>query len=152
MMSAFVMSMSGASTIIRYSVVREAAASFLIPRRLAWDLLGHGRSPVPKDPELYSRDGALQDLDDILATLSFLDWSRLWDARYLRLFRLSRLILLAGYFAWALLTEFFLDAEVSMVARLGVGATLGGVIVLLVSIGREVVTKFGSERYQEVKR
>ena len=36
---------------------------------VAWDLLGHGQSPVPKDPELYSRDGALDDLDDVLATL-----------------------------------------------------------------------------------
>lgn len=36
---------------------------------IAWDLLGHGKSPVPSDETLYSRDGALQDLDDILATL-----------------------------------------------------------------------------------
>jgi pimeloyl-ACP methyl ester carboxylesterase len=36
---------------------------------IAWDLLGHGKSPVPKDPELYSRDGALLDLDDVIATL-----------------------------------------------------------------------------------
>jgi pimeloyl-ACP methyl ester carboxylesterase len=36
---------------------------------VAWDLLGHGKSPVPADPELYSRDGALEDLDEILATL-----------------------------------------------------------------------------------
>jgi len=35
----------------------------------AFDLLGHGRSPVPKDPALYSRDGALADLDDVVATL-----------------------------------------------------------------------------------
>jgi len=36
---------------------------------VAWDLLGHGRSPVPADPRLYSRDGALDDLDEVLATL-----------------------------------------------------------------------------------
>jgi pimeloyl-ACP methyl ester carboxylesterase len=36
---------------------------------VAWDLLGHGQSPVPPDPELYCRDGALEDLDDVLATL-----------------------------------------------------------------------------------
>lgn len=34
---------------------------------------------------------------DVVATLSFLDWSHLGDARFLRLFRLSRLVLLAGY-------------------------------------------------------
>lgn len=36
---------------------------------VAWDLLGHGQSPVPEDPSLYSRDGALEDLDLVLATL-----------------------------------------------------------------------------------
>lgn len=36
---------------------------------VAWDLLGHGKSPVPQDPDLYSRDGALEDLDEIVATL-----------------------------------------------------------------------------------
>jgi pimeloyl-ACP methyl ester carboxylesterase len=36
---------------------------------IAFDLLGHGQSPVPRDPTLYSRDGALADLDDIVATL-----------------------------------------------------------------------------------
>jgi pimeloyl-ACP methyl ester carboxylesterase len=36
---------------------------------VAWDLLGHGQSPVPDDPALYSRDEALADLDDVVATL-----------------------------------------------------------------------------------
>lgn len=36
---------------------------------VAWDLLGHGRSPVPHDESLYSRDEALADLDDVLAEL-----------------------------------------------------------------------------------
>jgi pimeloyl-ACP methyl ester carboxylesterase len=33
------------------------------------DLLGHGASPVPDDPAEYTRDGALNDIDDLLATL-----------------------------------------------------------------------------------
>lgn len=36
---------------------------------IAFDLLGHGASPVPEDPSEYSRDRALDDIDDILATL-----------------------------------------------------------------------------------
>jgi pimeloyl-ACP methyl ester carboxylesterase len=36
---------------------------------VAWDLLGHGQSPVPADPALYTRDGALDDLDDVIAQL-----------------------------------------------------------------------------------
>jgi anti-sigma factor RsiW len=62
------------------------------------------------------------------------------------------LILLIGYGAWQLLTEFFLDSEAPVLVRLGVGAALGGTIVLLVSIGREVLFKYRSERYREVIR
>lgn len=36
---------------------------------VAIDLLGHGGSPVPDDPAEYTRDRALDDLDDVLATL-----------------------------------------------------------------------------------
>lgn len=36
---------------------------------LAVDLLGHGESPVPDDPNEYTRDRALADLDDVLAML-----------------------------------------------------------------------------------
>lgn len=36
---------------------------------VSWDLLGHGRSPVPEDPALFSRDEALKDLDDVIASL-----------------------------------------------------------------------------------
>ncbi len=37
---------------------------------LAIDLLGHGASPVPDDPELYTRDGALADIDELLAEVA----------------------------------------------------------------------------------
>lgn len=36
---------------------------------IAIDLLGHGKSPVPDDPAEYTRDSALTDIDDVLATL-----------------------------------------------------------------------------------
>ena len=36
---------------------------------VAIDLLGHGASPVPADPDAYSRDAALADIDDVLADL-----------------------------------------------------------------------------------
>jgi pimeloyl-ACP methyl ester carboxylesterase len=36
---------------------------------IAVDLLGHGGSPVPDDPQEYTRDRALADLDDVLADL-----------------------------------------------------------------------------------
>jgi pimeloyl-ACP methyl ester carboxylesterase len=37
---------------------------------VAIDLLGHGRSPVPDDPDEYTRDRALADIDDVLADLT----------------------------------------------------------------------------------
>ncbi len=37
---------------------------------VAVDLLGHGGSPVPDDPDEYSRDGALADLDELFAELA----------------------------------------------------------------------------------
>jgi len=36
---------------------------------IAVDLLGHGGSPVPDDPDEYTRDRTLADLDDVLADL-----------------------------------------------------------------------------------
>jgi pimeloyl-ACP methyl ester carboxylesterase len=49
----------------------NAVAETLSDRHLtmAVDLLGHGESPCPDDPEEFSRDAALADLDDVLATL-----------------------------------------------------------------------------------
>lgn len=35
----------------------------------AFDLLGHGESPTPDDPELFTRDAALGDIDDLLTEL-----------------------------------------------------------------------------------
>ena len=38
-------------------------------RVVAIDLLGHGESPVPAEPAEYTRDRALTDIDEVLATL-----------------------------------------------------------------------------------
>ncbi|MDH3293331.1 MAG: alpha/beta fold hydrolase [Acidimicrobiia bacterium] len=35
----------------------------------AFDLLGHGASPNPDEPELYSRDAALIDIDDLITEI-----------------------------------------------------------------------------------
>ena len=82
-----------------------------------------------------------------------------WETIYGRLERSAGWLLLSAglivlglYGMWGLLTGFFLDAEVPLLVRFGVGASTGGGIVLLVSIGREVLFKHKSERYREVKR
>jgi len=88
-----------------------------------------------------------------------LDIDAAWETIYRRLERSvgwlllsAGLILLLGYAGWTILNEFFLNSEVPLIVRLGAGGALGGGIVLLVSISREVLTKFGSERYREVQR
>ena len=83
------------------------------------------------------------------------------------------LVVLLGYTGWEMVNEFFLNPEESVVAtirpagtggftmystipdmayRLGIGAVLGGFVVLLVSVGRESLTKYRTERYREVER
>ena len=83
------------------------------------------------------------------------------------------LVVLLSYTGWEMVNEFFLNPEESAVAtirpdgtggftmystipelayRLGVGAVLGGFVVLLVSVGRESLTKYRTERYREVQR
>lgn len=49
----------------------RAVADILAAQHTAvrFDLLGHGDSPVLEDPLEYTRDRALQDIDDLLATL-----------------------------------------------------------------------------------
>ncbi len=91
--------------------------------------------------------------------LPTLDIDAAWETIYRRLERSAGwlllsagLILLLGYSGWNVLNEFFLNPEVPLIVRLGAGGTLGGGIVLLVSIGREVLTKHRGERYREVKR
>jgi pimeloyl-ACP methyl ester carboxylesterase len=56
----------GGSTATWDGVVAELSPSFTT---IAIDLLGHGQSPVPEDPALYTRDAALADLDDVLTTI-----------------------------------------------------------------------------------
>lgn len=56
----------GGSTATWDGVVAELSPTYTT---VAVDLLGHGQSPVPDDPALYTRDAALNDLDDVLATI-----------------------------------------------------------------------------------
>lgn len=62
------------------------------------------------------------------------------------------LILLGGLGLWHLLQEFLLSPEEPLLLRLGVGALVGGGLVLLVSFLRERLWHDSRERYREVQR
>lgn len=55
------------SSLATWDVVMDRLADRY--RVAAFDLLGHGRSPTPEDPELFTRDAALGDVDDLLDEL-----------------------------------------------------------------------------------
>lgn len=56
----------GSSSATWTEVMNQLADRFTVA---SFDLLGHGGSPVLDDPAEYTRDRALDDLDDVLATL-----------------------------------------------------------------------------------
>jgi predicted anti-sigma-YlaC factor YlaD len=91
--------------------------------------------------------------------IAAIDVDGAWQSIYGRLERSTGwlllsagLIVLGGWLGWHLLNDFLLDSEAPLALRVGVGATLAGTIVLLVSIGREVLTRYRSDRYREVIR
>ena len=61
----FIHGMGSSSATWAACMDRLASAHLVV----AVDLLGHGASPVPDDPDEYTRDLALADLDELLATL-----------------------------------------------------------------------------------
>jgi len=62
------------------------------------------------------------------------------------------LLLLGTYGIWQFFYEFLLDSSVSFVVRLGVATVSGGSLLLLVSVIRERLRSYRSERYREVQR
>jgi len=82
-----------------------------------------------------------------------------WDRIYWRLERTLGwalmsvgLIIVTLYGAWHFLNDFLLDPGPPLVLRIGVGVLLAGIVVLLVSIGRERWLAYKTERYREVDR
>lgn len=93
------------------------------------------------------------------ADLSDQLWAGYWKGIYRRVERsagwiflsIGAIILLAfGVFQF--FKDFFTDPSVSLIVKMGVGAFSLGVIILLVSIIRERLFLFRTERYREVER
>jgi anti-sigma factor RsiW len=69
-------------------------------------------------------------------------WALLWIG----------ITILSAYGLWALAAEFLLSSEVPLMARLGVGTLTAGALLLLISIIRDRLRTYGSERYREIER
>jgi voltage-gated potassium channel Kch len=98
---------------------------------------------APSAPGQRRRPRAVEALFlvlDVIATLSFLDWSGIWDARYLRLFRLSRLVLLAGYWRgflsdlWAITSQRERRYQFGFVAGVVLITTVSAAVLLHVAV------------------
>jgi hypothetical protein len=65
-------------------------------------------------------------------------------------FSIGAIILLA-FGAWELLNNFFLSDEPPLILKLGIGTILLGLIILIISIGRERLFSRAHDRYEEVE-
>ena len=103
-------------------------------------------------------------LKEVTEKMKFTDlsdelWAGYWKGIYRRVERgagwiflsIGAIILLAfGVFQF--FKEFFTDPSVSLIVKMGAGAFSLGIIILLVSIIRERLFLFRTERYREVER
>jgi len=105
----------------------------------------------------------LKRLKEATSEMSYFDlpdklWAGYWREIYNRIERgigwfflsIGAIILLV-LGAWELLDKFFLDARISLIPKLGVGAVILGLVILLVSIGRERLFSRRHDRYEEVE-
>lgn len=86
-------------------------------------------------------------------------WDHYWTQVYNRLersvgwvlFSLGAIILLS-IGGWSLIEEVISDPQIGLLLKVGLLATLAGLIVLLVSVARERLFFWRRERYREVER
>jgi hypothetical protein len=109
--------------------------------------------------EEYSRLVKLKEATDKMTYLDLPDrlWTGYWQGIYNRIERglgwifisLGAIFLLT-FFVWELLNEFFLDSHVPIILKIGLGAFLLGIIVLMISILRERLFSRAHDRYEEI--
>ncbi len=108
----------------------------------------------------YARMLKLKEVTDDMKYLDLPDrlWAGYWNGIYNRIERgfgwiLLSLgaIILAAFGAWRLLNEFFLDPRPPLLLKIGLGALIAGMIVLLISVIRERIFSRAHDRYEEVE-
>jgi hypothetical protein len=118
---------------------------------------------LKNDPELDREYRSFRQIKEVTDTIMFKEppdsyWEGYWAGIYNRIergagwifFSIGAIILLA-FGGYQLLNNFFLSPTVSIIAKIGVAVGGLGVIILLVSIAREVLFARKHERYKEVK-
>jgi hypothetical protein len=118
---------------------------------------------IQTDSALADEYKAFKRIKEVTDSIMFKElpdsyWKGYWENIYNRLerglgwifFSIGAIILLA-YGGYKLFSDFFLSDEVSLILKIGVALGGVGVIILLVSILREVLFARSKERYKEVK-
>lgn len=108
----------------------------------------------------YARLIRLKEVTDEMKYFDLPDrlWANYWRGIYNRtergigwiFFSIGAIILLA-FGGWELLQNFFLDDKTPLLLKIGVGASLLGLIILIVSIIRERLYSRAHDRYEEVE-
>ncbi len=109
----------------------------------------------------YQSFAKLKEVTDRMkfADLSDQLWAGYWKGIYRRVERgagwiflsIGAVILLA-FGVYQFFKEFFVDPNISLIVKIGVSTCAFGAIILVVSIIRERLFLFKTERYKEVKR
>jgi hypothetical protein len=115
------------------------------------------------DSALEEEYRSFKEIKEVTDTIMFKDlpdsyWEGYWKGIYNRLERgigwiflsIGAIILLA-FGAYHVLIDFFMSENVSLLVKVGVAIGSFGLIILLVSIAREVLFARKHERYKEVK-
>jgi predicted anti-sigma-YlaC factor YlaD len=109
--------------------------------------------------EEYSRLLKLKEATDKMKYFDLPDrlWAGYWHGIYNRIergigwiFLSVGAIILLVFAAWEFLNDFFLDSRVPIVLRIGLGAFILGIIILMISILRERLFSRAHDRYKEI--
>jgi hypothetical protein len=114
-------------------------------------------------PECRREYSKMLRLKEVTSNMQYFDlpdrlWAGYWRGIYNQIergtgwvfFSIGAIILLA-FGAWELLNNFFLSDQPALLLKIGVGTLLIGLIILLVSVGRERLFTRAHDRYEEVE-
>lgn len=119
---------------------------------------------LAEDPELRAELEEFQKLKEVTGMAQFADlpeqvWERYWESLYRKLERSAGWILLSlgaialiGFGLFQAFRGLYLDPAVSIWVKIGFTAATAGLVILLVSFGRERYFAFKRDRYRRVLR